>query len=229
MVTIYGLYDPTNPDEIKYIGKTKANPKNRLNQHKYQWTREKRLTKLNAWIKSLSNKGLLPEMQILDECEEKDWTFFEKHYIKLFKSFGANLKNMTEGGEDKPSACFSEESKQKRLESLKTSEAWKEKHIRHSGIMKELYKDGKILQHINRNPQKKEKIIKPKRERKRIIEIMNIFGEVFSFKTRLELAKFMNVKNCGLNNFLKEKPNEIHGYILLEFNGVKSSFYKHSL
>lgn len=128
-VKIYMLIDPI--DNIpKYIGKTVTDINKRYNSHIYQWTRDKgRHNKLNSWIKSLAKKGYKPIIEIIDNCDENNWQLYEMSYIKLFKSFGANLKNSTNGGDEAPKNCNSNEAKQKRIKTLETSESWKLGHL----------------------------------------------------------------------------------------------------
>jgi len=77
MNKIYCLFDE---NEIPfYIGKTKNNLNKRESQH------QKRLNR-NCSIFELDN------------VEDKEWNFWEKHYISLFKSWGFNLENKNEGG-----------------------------------------------------------------------------------------------------------------------------------
>jgi len=92
-VFIYTLEHPITK-EIRYIGKTN-NLKIRLGNH---LCNKDRTHKVN-WIKSLKTKGLKPEMKILDEVDEVDWSFWEKYWIAQFKIWGINLVNETEGGE----------------------------------------------------------------------------------------------------------------------------------
>lgn len=93
-VKIYCLIDPRT-DIIRYIGKTIRPLTYRLNQHR----REKGRNRKNNWIKSLKNKGLNPIIEIIDEVPSDDWQKHEMSYIRLFKSFGANLLNEKSGGE----------------------------------------------------------------------------------------------------------------------------------
>lgn len=77
MTKIYCLFDE---NEIPfYIGKTKNTLSKRESQH------QKRLNR-NCFIFELDN------------VEDKEWNFWEKHYISLFKSWGFNLENKNEGG-----------------------------------------------------------------------------------------------------------------------------------
>jgi group I intron endonuclease len=89
---IYGLSCPKT-GLIRYIGKSN-DPKQRFSRH----INEKNVTKKGSWIRSLINSGFIPNIEIIDKVPMCDWEFWEKSYIKLFKSFGANLLNMNEGG-----------------------------------------------------------------------------------------------------------------------------------
>lgn len=96
---IYALLD-SETQLVRYIGQTRITPKTRFNKHKYKWKRVKgKLSHVDNWIKSLYEKGLFP---ILEEIESNisiknlDWKEIE--YIKLFKSFGADLTNHQKGG-----------------------------------------------------------------------------------------------------------------------------------
>lgn len=89
---IYSLSCPEN-GIVRYIGKAN-NLKNRLSKH----INGKDCSRRYNWILSLKRKGLIPEMNIIDEVPYCDWQFWEKHYIKLYKSFGADLVNGNDGG-----------------------------------------------------------------------------------------------------------------------------------
>jgi hypothetical protein len=137
---IYSLSDPINKD-IKYVGKTSVNINNRYAQHIFQWKRSKTLTHVNSWIKSLYLKNQKPIMEILDEVDN-DWAYWESYWIQQCKVWGYNLCNHTLGGEGTKGYKATKESILKRLNSLKNSNAWKEKHIRHSLIMKNKHAEG---------------------------------------------------------------------------------------
>ena len=97
-VYIYGLIDRIT-NELKYIGKS-VNPKSRYRKH-LQESNKKNSYKDN-WIYSLSLKNQKPELIIIDEVDEDDWMFWEKHYISYFKFIGCKLTNISEGGENPP-------------------------------------------------------------------------------------------------------------------------------
>lgn len=93
---IYTLSDP-NTGIVKYIGKTN-NLKKRLSSHLSNNHLSKR-TKKNNWIISLLRKNQLPIIEVLDEVDSIDIDFYEIFYISLFKSWGFDLLNGTEGGD----------------------------------------------------------------------------------------------------------------------------------
>lgn len=87
---IYGLLDPETK-EVRYIGKSNR-PQRRLIRH----LREERNNHKCNWLKSLN--GSSPELIIIDEVINSEWEFWESFYIELFRSWGFNLTNSTEGG-----------------------------------------------------------------------------------------------------------------------------------
>ncbi len=91
---IYTLEHPIT-GEIRYIGKTN-NLKRRLQQH---LTNKRGVNHKNCWIASLLKDNIKPIMNILDEVPIEEWEFWEQHYISLYKSWGINLTNSTNGGD----------------------------------------------------------------------------------------------------------------------------------
>lgn len=94
-VYIYCLVDPID-NLPKYIGKSKT-PDKRLYEHIRRSSKGK--TKKNSWIIYLLNNSLKPTMEIIDIVDINQCNFWESHYISLYKSWGFNLKNMTNGGD----------------------------------------------------------------------------------------------------------------------------------
>lgn len=92
-IFIYGLIDPRN-SEIKYIGKTK-NIRKRFREH----IRDEENNKKYAWIKNLKKQNLLPDILILEETNIEESNFWEIFWINQFKTWGFELKNMTDGGD----------------------------------------------------------------------------------------------------------------------------------
>jgi group I intron endonuclease len=97
---IYGLINPITK-ELRYVGKTN-NLKIRLQGHKDETKRGVKSHK-NNWIKGLLKEGLNPEIIIIDEIESDDWSWLEIYWISQFKTWGFNLTNATDGGENPPS------------------------------------------------------------------------------------------------------------------------------
>lgn len=93
---IYTLSDP-NTGLVRYIGKTN-NLKKRLSRHLSN-NNLSNSTRKNNWIISLLRKNQLPIIETLDEVDSTDIDFFEIFYISLFKSWGFDLLNGTEGGD----------------------------------------------------------------------------------------------------------------------------------
>lgn len=96
IVYIYGLQDPRN-DELRYVGAT-INLKERYEGH----LRDRKRTHKTNWIKSLKRGNFKPEIFVIEEVEENEWEESERFWIAYFRYIGADLTNMTDGGE-KPS------------------------------------------------------------------------------------------------------------------------------
>lgn len=90
---IYALLDPTT-HLIKYIGKAN-DPQLRLYRH----MREKGHSHKNSWLHGLKEKGLIPELIILEEVPVSQWQQREKYWITFYRSQGIDLVNGTDGGD----------------------------------------------------------------------------------------------------------------------------------
>ncbi len=108
---IYGLIDPRT-QEIRYIGFTNKNIKDRLKSHLTK-SSLKTNTHKNNWIKSLLKKNLKPEIFQLQETNEKEWQFDEQWNIQYFLSIGCNLTNGTAGGEGRLGSYPTKETREK--------------------------------------------------------------------------------------------------------------------
>lgn len=106
---IYHLIDPRT-NEIRYVGQTVQTLENRLKKHLRSKDKSHRVN----WIKSITNEGLEPiielicETNTLDKCNE-----LEQFYIKKYRDEGLKLTNMTDGGDGSIGFTHSEESKKK--------------------------------------------------------------------------------------------------------------------
>lgn len=227
---IYTLSCPTT-HEIRYVGKTAVDLNKRYAQHIYQWKRSKKLTHLNSWIMSLSKSNLKPTITLLDSVNG-EWEWLEKYWISQLKTWGFNLTNLTEGGSGATGYKFSEESKLKRLVSLKSSDLWKERNIRHSCIMKDLHYAGIIKLGYGHLSEYKRKLIgerhsacmkeKVKNNKsliqamriKRIVPVYNIDinGKILHrFVSVTNAGKYFNIDPTHITKVCKGKSNSTHG------------------
>lgn len=95
-IVIYGLLDPRT-QECRYVGKAK-NAQKRLKEH-FGKRALQRHTHFTQWIKSLKNKGLFPDIVILEETNSVNWKEAEIFWIGYMKFLGAKLTNGTSGGQ----------------------------------------------------------------------------------------------------------------------------------
>lgn len=95
-IKIYTLADP-NTNEIRYVGKTKNSLEKRFGSHCSK--SKTRKSHCYNWIQSLKANNQKPIIELIDLVSKKEWQFWEKHYISLFKSWGFNLCNHLQGGD----------------------------------------------------------------------------------------------------------------------------------
>jgi group I intron endonuclease len=110
-VIIYSLSDPVS-GVVKYIGQTSKTLNERIKSH-LKDANYKKNNKRIAWINSLTKKGKIPVIEIIDEVPEEDWIFWEMYWIEQFKVWGFNLKNGTKGGDGIKGYVYTEEDKKK--------------------------------------------------------------------------------------------------------------------
>jgi group I intron endonuclease len=92
IIRIYGLLDP-DTKEVRYIGKTGRELKHRHREHVTDLKDNSHKVK---WIKKLKTSNKLPIIELIEECNELNWSEREKYWITQF----TNLTNSTDGGED---------------------------------------------------------------------------------------------------------------------------------
>lgn len=92
-VKIYALADPRT-GEIRYVGKTKQ----RLSDRLYKHLTLKGGVRNVCWIKSLLSTGAVPEIMLLEDTSEEEWTQCERFYIAYFRFLGMRLNNIEDGG-----------------------------------------------------------------------------------------------------------------------------------
>lgn len=96
---IYALSDPA-VGEIRYIGKTVRSPEHRLAEHFSKARRGKHIFPLHRWLMKCDGYGIVVLVSIIETVESgADWAERERHWINCYRSAGARLLNVTEGGE----------------------------------------------------------------------------------------------------------------------------------
>jgi hypothetical protein len=119
-IKIYHLLDPLT-NKIRYVGKTKDLLDKRLQSHIKDAKSIKNRNNLHKkyWILKLLKTGDCPIIELIDKVPEKEWVFWEQHYISLYKSWGFDLLNVTIGGEGQHGIKRFEESRKKQSLSTK--------------------------------------------------------------------------------------------------------------
>jgi hypothetical protein len=82
---------------VRYIGKT-TNMLRRLSSHISEAKSKPGKRYVLNWINSLLDKGLLPVMDLVEECTEDNWEEKEKYWIKHFRQENPKLCNQCDGG-----------------------------------------------------------------------------------------------------------------------------------
>lgn len=97
-VFIYGLADPTTK-RIHYVGKSEY-PEQRYKCHladkPHVTSKDNRL-----WIRRLREKGLAPELVILEQVKRNNWQEAEQRWVTRLRRQGEPLNNRHPGGERK--------------------------------------------------------------------------------------------------------------------------------
>lgn len=94
MYKIYKLIDPIS-DTVRYVGVTTRKLQSRFSQHKHSALTSKSELHVHRWFRRVYNKeGLLPIIELIEECEDSIWEEREKYWINFY----SNLTNTREGG-----------------------------------------------------------------------------------------------------------------------------------
>ena len=95
---IYGLLDPDN-GRVRYVGGTK-DLERRNRQPAGKWLYSKGNSMKNRWVRSLVERGILPELVLLENTTLDKWVARRRDWIASFRRAGYNLLNS-----DKREAC----------------------------------------------------------------------------------------------------------------------------
>lgn len=94
LCSIYALLDPITR-KVRYIGKTKRDPQQRLKEHIKSISR----SPVNLWIQNLLSRDMQPHVYILSRTVESQAAQKEKHWIAQGRDLGWPLLNASDGGE----------------------------------------------------------------------------------------------------------------------------------
>lgn len=97
MSIIYALLDPRDR-QVRYVGMTTEKAERRRRRHIN--VSKRRETHCARWVRGLIKAGFEPEIIILEEVPSvDDLAQREIFWIGLYRKHGANLTNLTDGGE----------------------------------------------------------------------------------------------------------------------------------
>lgn len=89
---IYALFDPREPLQVRYVGKTVQELKVRLATHlsecRSDWYS---FSPKNRWFRQLFAVGVSPEIKLLGEVDESQVKTAERKWIKLSKRQKRNI------------------------------------------------------------------------------------------------------------------------------------------
>jgi hypothetical protein len=94
-VSIYALFDPRQPDVVRYVGKTYMKIETRRTRHVGEARRGIKNHR-GYWIRNLLADGIVPGVRLLSEVPSSDW---QKHEQTFIASHRGTLTNGTDGGE----------------------------------------------------------------------------------------------------------------------------------
>ena len=94
-VFIYALFDPRQPEVVRYVGKTEKKIEIRRMRHMGEARRGKRNHRCN-WIRSLLAAGIEPGVRMLAEVSRNGWQEHERAFIQRFRQ---TITNGTDGGD----------------------------------------------------------------------------------------------------------------------------------
>lgn len=206
MVNIYSLTDP-NSFQIRYIGKTK----NELNLRLYSHLKEKQKCHRFYWLQKLKEANQKPIIELVDIVPENEWVFWEKYYISLFKSWGFNLVNSTEGGEGIEGYNHSEETKE-RLSNINLGK-------KHSEETKTKLRNKKMPQIAKEAIAKKLSLP--------IVQLTLNGKFVREWNSSREATRQLNIKIGALSDCLNKKTQSCNDYIWVfknEYNPLTDYF-----
>lgn len=102
-ITIYAMCEPVDKwktGEVRYVGKTVRTPWQRVRAHSYGAKKPFPRLPVLRWLKKQMEAGNPFHIRHLERVPPgADWAARERYWIAKFRSEGARLLNLTEGGE----------------------------------------------------------------------------------------------------------------------------------
>lgn len=225
IITIYTLSSSRNPEEIKYVGKTKQTLKRRLQGHICSAKKSKLnnyVTNHNYnWINKeieLGNEILIDYVDEMEFEEGEKWDWFEIYWIQQFKNWGFDLTNIKKGGEDNHYTEPSEEVIRKRAEKIigkPRSETTKQK-ISESTTGK-IYSDSTI---------KKIKDSITSKQGRPVYQCDIKTGEIIKeWSSGAEAARELDLDKANLNSCCRGKKKSCGGYKWIYVDPEKTEYH----
>lgn len=125
-IKIYTLSSTRNPDDIRYVGKTKQSLNRRLQGHKTDAKKYKSQSIFSNhnynWINHEIESGyeiIISELDSRDFEDKEDWKWFEQYWISQLKAWGFHLNNLTDGGDGNQNQKMSPQSIKRRADKIR--------------------------------------------------------------------------------------------------------------
>lgn len=208
-VIFYTLSSSEDPNNIRYVGKTRQSLKRRLQGHICSASKNKDCVSNHNynWINKEISKGntiIISEIETI-KCDTDDyWKLLEKYWICQFKTWGFDLTNIREGGEDNHIKTTTEDMIRKRREKIvgkprdeKTKESISRSLSGHS-------KSQETIEKIRNS-------ISAKQGRP-VIQISMDGKFIKEWDTGAEAARYYNLDRANLNACCKGKKKSCGGY-----------------
>lgn len=90
---IYALFDPREPDIIRYVGATGYDLNERLSNHFGFDRKKKTVNRKEQWLIGLAESGIRPQIKLLETCDEFEVERKERQWIKHYGHSGKLLND----------------------------------------------------------------------------------------------------------------------------------------
>ena len=132
MSSIYALFDPREPQTVRYVGKTVKLLAARLVNHLSDARRERDPSHKRHWISSLLADGVTPGIRLLETVCDANWENRERFWIRQFAGALTNGNDGGRGGH-KPTDAAREKLRQSQLGKKASPETRMKMRLAHLG------------------------------------------------------------------------------------------------